>query len=249
VSIPLLRVEHLEKTFTLHLLGGKRVEGLRPVSFEIAEGSFVAVVGPSGGGKSTLLKCLYRTYLPSAGSARFRLADGTVTDLAGATDAEIVAIRGREIGYVSQFLRPTPRVTAVDLVATPLRDRGVSTAEARERAADLLRRLALPADHLDGFPALFSGGEQQRVNIARALIAPSRFLLLDEPTSALDAGNQETVVALLDEARRAGTTILGIFHDIDLVRRLADHVLAFDHGWLVSSGTVEHLPPRLRVTA
>jgi alpha-D-ribose 1-methylphosphonate 5-triphosphate synthase subunit PhnL len=249
VTTPLLRVENLEKTFTLHLLGGKRVEGLRPVSFEIAEGAFVAVVGPSGGGKSTLLKCLYRTYLPSAGRALYRLADETVTDLAGATDAEIVAIRGREIGYVSQFLRPTPRVTAVDLVATPLRDRGVSTTEARERAGALLRRLALPTDHLDGFPALFSGGEQQRVNIARALIAPSRFLLLDEPTSALDAGNQETVVELLDEARQSGTTILGIFHDIDLVRRLADHVLAFDHGRLVSSGTVEHLPPQLRVTA
>jgi alpha-D-ribose 1-methylphosphonate 5-triphosphate synthase subunit PhnL len=109
--------------------------------------------------------------------------------------------------------------------------------------------LKLPTDHLDGFPALFSGGEQQRVNIARALIAPSRFLLLDEPTSALDTGNQETVVALLDEARQAGTTILGIFHDIDLVRRLADHVLAFDHGRLASSGTVEQLPEPLKVTA
>ena len=249
MTTPLLQVENLEKTFTLHLLGGKRVEGLQPASFEVAEGAFVAVVGPSGGGKSTLLKCLYRTYLPSAGRALYRSEVGTTTDLASAPDAEIVAIRGREIGYVSQFLRPTPRVTAVDLVATPLRDRGINSPEARERAADLLRRLRLPADHLDGFPALFSGGEQQRVNIARALIAPSRFLLLDEPTSALDAGNQETVVALLDEARQAGTTILGIFHDIALVRRLADHVLALDHGRLVSSGTIEHLSPPLRETA
>ena len=249
MTAPLLQVDSLEKTFTLHLLGGKRVEGLRPATFDVAEGTFVAVVGPSGGGKSTLLKCLYRTYLPSAGRVHYRAADGSVIDLASAPDAEIVAIRGREIGYVSQFLRPTPRVTAVDLVAAPLRDRGVATTEARERAADLLRRLALPADHLDGFPALFSGGEQQRVNIARALIAPGRFLLLDEPTSALDAGNQETVVALLDEVRRAGTTILGIFHDIDLVRRLADQVLAFDHGRLVTSGTVDQLPPLLRVTA
>ena len=246
---PLLSVEDLAKTFTLHLLSGKQVAGLRPVSFELAEGAFMAVVGPSGGGKSSLLKCLYRTYLPNGGRALYRAVDGTVTDIASAPDAEIVALRGREIGYVSQFLRPTPRVTAVDLVAAPLLGRGVARDEARERAAAMLRRLTLPVDHLDGYPALFSGGEQQRVNIARALIAPSRLLLLDEPTSALDAGNQETVVTLLDEARAAGTTILGIFHDFGLVRRLADGFLAFKGGQLVATGTADQLPPPLAASA
>jgi len=246
---PLLIVEDLAKVFTLHLLGGKRVAGLRPVSFEIGEGAFIAVVGPSGGGKSSLLKCLYRTYLPTGGRALYRSGDGTVTDLATAPDAGIVALRGREIGYVSQFLRPTPRVTAVDLVAAPLLARGVAREEARERAAVLMRRLALPADLMDGFPALFSGGEQQRVNIARTLIAPSRLLLLDEPTSALDSGNQETVIALLDEARRAGTTVLGIFHDFGLVRRLADGFLAFKEGQLVATGTADQLPTPLAASA
>jgi alpha-D-ribose 1-methylphosphonate 5-triphosphate synthase subunit PhnL len=236
-NAPILTVEGLAKTFTLHLLGGKRVPALAPATFAVEEGAFLAVIGRSGSGKSTLLRCLYRTYLPSGGRAELRLADGTVVDLASAADDEIVALRGTEIGYVSQFLRPTPRVTATDLVAAPLVGRGVDRAEARERAAAMLRRLDLPADLLDGFPALFSGGEQQRVNLARALLALPRLLLLDEPTSALDAANQATVVALLEEARAAGTTIVAIFHDLDLVRRLADGCLHFDGGRMIASGS------------
>jgi alpha-D-ribose 1-methylphosphonate 5-triphosphate synthase subunit PhnL len=127
-------------------------------------------------------------------------------------------------------------VTATDLVAAPRFGGGADRAEARARAADLLRRLDLPADLLDGFPALFSGGEQQRVNLARALIALPRLLLLDEPTSALDAANQATVVALLEEARANGTTIVAIFHDLALVRRLADGYLHFREGHLIASG-------------
>jgi len=234
---PILVVEELSKTFTLHLLGGKRVHALAPTSFAVAEGAFLAVIGRSGSGKSSLLKCLYRTYQPSGGRAIFRLVDGETIDLASAADETIVALRGAEIGYVSQFLRPTPRVTATDLVAAPLVGRGVERDEARARAAELLRRLDLPADLLDGFPALFSGGEQQRVNLARALIALPRLLLLDEPTSALDAANQATVVALLAEARTAGTTIVAIFHDLALVRRLADGYLHFREGRLIDSGS------------
>lgn len=245
MATPLLAVEDLTKTFTLHLLGRKQVAALRPTSFTVDEGEFIAVIGPSGGGKSSLLKCIYRTYLPTGGQVRYRASDGEVTDLASASDATIVELRGQEIGYVSQFLRPTPRVTAVDLVAAPLVTRGTERDEARERASAILRRLGLPKDHLSGFPAVFSGGEQQRVNIARALIAPSRLLLLDEPTSALDSGNQETVISLLSEARAAGTTVLGIFHDLALVRRLADGFLAFKGGELVTTGTADELPPSL----
>lgn len=238
-----LAVEALAKHFTLHLLGGRRVEALHPITFSAEAGEFVAVFGASGSGKSTLLKCLNRTYLPSSGWIAYRTADGGEIDLASADDEAIVALRGaqREIGYVSQFLRPTPRVTAEDLVAAPLLAVGVERHDARAQAAALLRRLGLPDDLRDDFPVLFSGGEQQRVNIARALIALPRLLLLDEPTSALDAGNQETVVDLLREAKAAGTTILGIFHDRALVRRIGDRVLVLDDGRLVAArpaGTV-----------
>jgi alpha-D-ribose 1-methylphosphonate 5-triphosphate synthase subunit PhnL len=233
-----LTVDGLVKTFTLHLLGGRAVAGLRGVSFAVPRGAFVGVIGPSGSGKSSLLKCIYRTYLANDGSARYVAADGRAIDLIAAPDEEIIALRGGELGYVSQFLRPTPRVTAVDLVARPLVGRGVGREEARGRAADLLRRLALPADLLDGYPVLFSGGEQQRVNIARALIALPRLLLLDEPTSALDAANQATVIELLREAHAAGTTILGIFHDLDVLRQLADSYILMRDGELAGRGAV-----------
>jgi alpha-D-ribose 1-methylphosphonate 5-triphosphate synthase subunit PhnL len=238
----LLTVSDLQKEFVLHVLGGKRVVALRGLSFVVERGAFVGILGPSGGGKSTLLKCLYRTYLASHGTITYERADGATIDLATADDEEIIALRGNEIGYVSQFLRPTPRVTAVDLVARPLIGRGTDREEARDRAAALLRRLALPDDLLDGYPVLFSGGEQQRVNIARALIAPPRLLLLDEPTSALDAANQETVLTLLRETHAAGTTILGTFHDLDVIRRLADRYLHVRDGLVVGEGPALEVP-------
>lgn len=240
-TTPILTVTDLRKEFVLHVLGGKRVVALRGLSFAVAPGAFVGVLGPSGGGKSSLLKSLYRTYLPSGGAIEYTTAAGDVVDLATADDDTILALRGAEIGYVSQFLRPAPRVTAVDLVARPLIGRGVGRDEARARSADLLRRLALPADLLDGYPALFSGGEQQRVNIARALIAPPRLLLLDEPTSALDAANQRTVLGLLREAHDAGTTIIGTFHDLVVLRRLADRYLHIRDGRLVEEGAASEL--------
>jgi alpha-D-ribose 1-methylphosphonate 5-triphosphate synthase subunit PhnL len=236
-----LAVEGLTKTFTLHLLGGRRVAGLRGLSFTVEAGAFVGLVGASGSGKSSLLKCLYRTYLPTAGAVRYRAAAGAVVDLVTADDETMIALRGEEIGHVSQFLRPTPRVTAVDLVARPLLARGETLAVARGRATDLLRRLALPDDLLDGYPVLFSGGEQQRVNIARALIALPRLLLLDEPTSALDAANQARVIALLREAHAAGTTIIGIFHDLEVLRQLADRYLEMRDGEIVGGGPVAAL--------
>jgi alpha-D-ribose 1-methylphosphonate 5-triphosphate synthase subunit PhnL len=240
--VSLLTVSDLQKEFVLHVLGGKRVVALRGLSFAVERGTFVGILGPSGGGKSTLLKCLYRTYLASHGTIAYERADGATIDLASADDEEIIALRGYEIGYVSQFLRPTPRVTAVDLVARPLIGRGTGRGEARAQAVALLRRLALPDDLLDGYPVLFSGGEQQRVNIARALIAPPRLLLLDEPTSALDAANQETVLALLRETHAAGTTILGTFHDLDVIRRLADRYLHIRDGLVAGEGPAMEVP-------
>lgn len=231
-----LRIEGLTKDFTLHVLGGKRVPAFRDVTFDVARGGLTAIVGPSGSGKSSLLKCIYRTYLPIAGHMMFAGRMGTV-DLVSADDHAVLALRRREIGYVSQFLKPPPRVSALDVVARPLIERGETRDTAREAAAAMLTRLNVPRDLFDGYPTLFSGGEQQRVNIARALLSRADFLLLDEPTSALDQANLHVVSELLREDRVAGTTILGIFHDPAVVAALADTVI------IMTAGTVQDIAP------
>src|SRR4051794_19108942 len=183
-----LRIENLHKTFTLHVLHGKRVAAFHDVTFDVPRGQITAIVGPSGNGKSSLLKCIYRTYLPTGGRLLYHRPEGVI-DLVTADDHTMLALRQREIGYVAQFLKAPPRVTAVDVVARPLIERGVARGAAVAEAAALLGRLHLPDDLFDAYPALFSGGEQQRVNIARALIGRADLLLLDEPTSALDREN------------------------------------------------------------
>src|SRR5215831_10264152 len=197
-----LRIEDLHKAYTLHVLHGERVQAFHDVTFTVPRGKITAIIGPSGNGKSSLLKCVYRTYLPTSGHVHYHRADGAI-DLATADDHTILALRQQEIGYVAQFLKAPPRVTAVDVVARPLVERGVARDVAVETAAALLARLNLPDDLFDAYPALFSGGEQQRVNIARALIGRADLLLLDEPTSALDRENLLRVAEMLREARAA----------------------------------------------
>ncbi len=230
---PHLSVRGLDKQFVLHLLDGKRLTGFSDMSFEVPAGRFVGIAGRSGSGKSSLLKCVYRTYLADAGSMLYRRADGTTVDLATADDDTMLELRGTEIGYVSQFLRPTPRVRALDLAARPLLRRGVPLEAARERVTDLFARLALPRELWDGYPILFSGGEQQRVNLTRALVSEPRLLLLDEPTSALDESLQERVVELLAEAGGRGTTMIGVMHDTALLSQLADEVITMADGRIV----------------
>lgn len=224
-----LRIAGLTKEFTLHVLGGKRVPAFADVSFAVPRGALTAIVGPSGSGKSSLLKCIYRTYVATAGQVYLATARGEM-NLVTADDHTVLALRKREIGYVSQFLKPPPRITALDVVARPLVERGVPVVKARDEAAALLARLSLPRDLFDAYPTLFSGGEQQRVNIARALIARANLLLLDEPTSALDQANLRVVVELVREARAAGVTMLGIFHDPAVVAALADQVVTMRDG-------------------
>jgi|SRR5262245_15658628 len=234
--MPILSLRGVSKQIRLHVLGGKLVEPFRDVSFDVAPGQFVAIVGASGSGKSSLVKAIHRTYLTSSGRILYARADGATVDLTALPDHELVALRWHEIGYVSQFLRPEPRTPAIDVVALPLLRRGVSREEAHARAARLLEQLGLDRRLWSSYPTLFSGGEQQRIGIARALIRRPRLLLADEPTSALDAVNTARAVEALLEARRQGMTVVGVFHDADLVRRLADRVVLMDGGRLRAQG-------------
>jgi alpha-D-ribose 1-methylphosphonate 5-triphosphate synthase subunit PhnL len=208
---PILRVTGLAKSFTLHAQG-VRLAVLDGLDLELCPGECVVLEAPSGSGKSTLLRALYGNYRADRGQILLRHR-GAVVDVASASPRLLLELRRETIGYVSQFLRVIPRVPALDIVAEPLLERGASVAEARAQAAALLAALALPERLWGLAPATFSGGEQQRVNIARALIAEHPLLLLDEPTAALDAENSARVTALLDERRERGIAMLGIFHD------------------------------------
>ncbi|AVG16823.1 phosphonate C-P lyase system protein PhnL [Chromobacterium vaccinii] len=208
----LINAENLSKTFTLHQQGGLRLPVLTDVSLQAAAGECVALAGPSGAGKSTLLKALYANYLVESGRIGV-LHQGAWLDMARALPHQIAAVRRHTLGYVSQFLRVIPRVSALDIVAEPLREWGATDAEARLAAGEWLARLNIAERLWSLPPATFSGGEQQRVNIARGMIAPRPILLLDEPTASLDAANRDVVVQLMREALARGAALIGIFHD------------------------------------
>ena len=219
----MLRAVDIRKTFTLHAQGGVQIDALAGVSLDVEQGECVVLVGPSGAGKSTLLRCLYGNYLASSGSIAIRSDghDAQHVAITGAEPHDVLRLRRNVVGYVSQFLRVIPRVTTLTLVAEPLVSRGVAEDEARERAAALLARLNVPERLWSLAPATFSGREQQRVNIARGLIAGHPLLLLDEPTASLDAENRDVVADLVIEARERGAAIVGIFHDEDTRTKVA----------------------------
>jgi len=222
---PVLDVRRLSKGFTLHLRGGARLSVLHELSFQVRRGECVALMGASGHGKSTLIKCLYGSYAADAGAIMLHTDTGAL-DLARASPQRWLALRRRDIAYVSQFLHVVPRVSALDLVAERVLDAEAALANdvdaeaqqaaltvARARAAVLLQRLNVPPALWSLPPATFSGGEQQRINIARGFVEPARLLLLDEPTASLDADNRRIVVALVREALALGCAVVGIFHD------------------------------------
>jgi alpha-D-ribose 1-methylphosphonate 5-triphosphate synthase subunit PhnL len=221
---PVINLEDVRKSFTLHLQGGVVIPVFEAASLAVGRGECVVLMGASGIGKSTLLKLIYGSYKPLGGRLLLRQEDEEI-DLAHATPHQMLEIRRRTIGYVSQVLRCVPRVAAVDVVAEPLLALGVAREAARERAAVLLRRLRIPERLLALPPATFSGGEQQRVNIARGFIHGYPLLLLDEPTASLDAANRATVVELVREAKAAGAAILGVFHDRDVRDAVADRLI------------------------
>jgi alpha-D-ribose 1-methylphosphonate 5-triphosphate synthase subunit PhnL len=224
VTTPILAVSGVDKTFTMHLQGGQRLPVLTRLAFEVNAGECVALGGASGAGKSSILKMVYGNYAVNRGSILLR-AKGRVIDIAAAGPRQVLAARRDTVGYVSQFLHCVPRVAALQIVAEPLIERGEGAADARDRAAELLAGLSIPERLWALPPATFSGGEQQRVNIARGFVTELPLLLLDEPTASLDARNREAVTELIREKLGRGTAILGIFHDAEVREAVADRVV------------------------
>ena len=214
-TLPLIVVEDLAKTFVLHNADSASIPVFERLSLEVSPGECVVLAGESGVGKSTLMRSIYGNYLPTQGSVRV-LHDGAYVDITQALPHQVLDVRRRTLGYVSQFLRVIPRISTLQLVMEPLLENGVSTEEAQERAETLLSALRLPRAHWELPPATFSGGEQQRVNIARSFIRNYPVMLLDEPTASLDAENRAIVVTLIQQALARGAAMIGIFHDHDV---------------------------------
>jgi alpha-D-ribose 1-methylphosphonate 5-triphosphate synthase subunit PhnL len=243
-TAPILAVSGVGKTFTMHLQGGQRLAVLDGLTFEVRSGECVALGGASGAGKTSILKMVYGNYAADRGRIVLRPPGGdpregtaVAIDIAAADPRQVLAARRDAMGYVSQFLRCVPRVPALQVVAEPLVHRGTGTGEARDRAARMLTRLGIPERLWALPPVTFSGGEQQRVNIARGFVTELPLLLLDEPTAALDARNREVVVELIGEKRARGTALLGVFHDAVVREAVADRMVEVET-FAASAGAV-----------
>ena len=219
----LLDVQGLSKWFTIHQLG-RRILAFENLSFTLREGEFILVSGVNGVGKSTLLRCLYRTYLPTSGDAYYHSRHGLL-NLARAADVDIARLRREEIGHVTQFLRPRPRVSALELVTEPqaqFNESEANTPQRNDDGAELLAAFGLKQALWGAYPTTFSGGEQQKVNLARALAQPRRLLLLDEPTASLDAGARAALVQRLANLKQQGVAMIGVFHHAEDIAHLVD---------------------------
>jgi alpha-D-ribose 1-methylphosphonate 5-triphosphate synthase subunit PhnL len=217
----LLSIEQLSKSFTLHNLN-KQISAIEDVSLFLKEGEFVGITGKSGSGKSTVLKCIYRTYLPHAGHIWYNSERFGRIDLAAAPERTIIELRKHEIGYVSQFLSVMPRTTARELVHNAIIEMGDDAQYAEAETIKMLEHFELDRSLWDSYPATFSGGEKLRLNIARAMVKRPRLLLLDEPTASLDHGSKLKVKQLIEQLMKQGTTMLGIFHDLEFMDHLCD---------------------------
>ncbi|WP_258597388.1 phosphonate C-P lyase system protein PhnL [Mesorhizobium sp. AR07] len=218
---PVLRVDGLSKQFEMHHLK-RTLYAFENIQFELGEGEFILLKGENGAGKSTLLRTLYRSYLPRAGHVFYHTREGII-DLASAADVDIAMLRRREIGFVTQFLNARPRVAAEEVVAEPLRQAGTPHAQALVEARRCLDAFGVKKQLWAAYPSTFSGGEQQKVNLARALILPQRLLLLDEPTASLDRDARRALVDRLTELKAAGVAMIGVFHHPEDVAGLIDH--------------------------
>jgi alpha-D-ribose 1-methylphosphonate 5-triphosphate synthase subunit PhnL len=216
----LLTVTNLSKTFHVYQLD-RQIPAFSGLSFQLEPGQCILVRGPNGVGKSTLLRCLYRTYLPSSGQAIYQSQHGPI-DLASAADVDIAHLRRSEIGHVTQFLRPRPRVSALDLAAEPLVHSAADWPAARQQAGEWLAAFGLKPDIWQAYPTTFSGGEQQKVNLVRALIRPQRLLLLDEPTASLDVATRTALLDRMRQLKRRQVAMIGVFHHTEDVAALVD---------------------------
>lgn len=228
---PVLEVRNLGKTFRIHHLD-KRITGCRNISLSVEPGQFVGITGRSGSGKSTILKLIYRTYLPQEGELWYDSSHFGRLDLARADERTVLHVRRWEIGYVSQFLSAIPRTTAREIVEHAFLETDPDEDAARERARAILSHFELDPTLWDSYPNTFSGGEKLRLNIARAMVKRPRLLLLDEPTASLDEHSKGRVRELVEQLKSAGTTMLGIFHDIEFMGNLCDNEYNMEAGRL-----------------
>lgn len=226
----LLEIRGLKKKFLLHILNDKNIDALEDISFTMAKGEIIGLTGKSGSGKSSLMKCLYGTYLINEGEILYHSGFYGEIDLAKASEHEILAIRRNEMTYCSQFLQVIPRVPAVEIVAEQLIKENVDRDEALEKARSFLEELGLPQELWDAYPSTFSGGEQQRINVAQAIISTPRFLLIDEPTASLDQKTKDVVIGKILDLKRRGTSIILITHDEYTLSNLADRELKLKGG-------------------
>lgn len=219
-----LEVKNLEKTFTIHTQGSVQVKAFENINLTVKKGEFLSLYGPSGAGKSSILKTLFRTYTTSKGDINFYTDNGSLINLASASQSEILKLRKSSIGYVSQFLQILPRLSALDVVSEQLILKGESEVVSRLKAKELLSYLSIREELFNLSPLSFSGGEQQRVNIAKGIIAPKSLLLLDEPTASLDKINTMKVIEKLKEIKKQGVAMIGIFHDLEAMQSISDSI-------------------------
>lgn len=227
---PFLEVNQLSKDFLLHILNEKHIPALEDICFTMEQGEIVGLTGKSGSGKSSLMKCIYRTYLATSGEMLYDSSQYGIIDLLQANEHQILRIRKEEMTYCSQFLNVIPRVPAVEVVAESLLLKGVEEKDAFKRSREFLDRLGLPRELWDAYPSTFSGGEQQRINVARSIISRPRFLLIDEPTASLDQKTKDVVIEAILEMKRGGTSVMLITHDTYTLSKLADRELRLVEG-------------------
>jgi alpha-D-ribose 1-methylphosphonate 5-triphosphate synthase subunit PhnL len=225
----MLSIEGLGKTFTVHQLG-KRIRACEGIDIDVAAGEFIGIIGRSGSGKSTILKLIYRSYLPQRGKAVYQSRRFGEIDLFRASERQIIYLRKREIGYVSQFLDLVPRTTAMEALEQAALEVGMSRDLAREESEKMLRHFELDRELWDSYASTFSGGEKLRLNVARAMVRHPRLLLLDEPTASLDDHAKGKVKELIEKLKAEGTTMLGIFHDLQFMEGLCDRVYSMALG-------------------
>jgi alpha-D-ribose 1-methylphosphonate 5-triphosphate synthase subunit PhnL len=225
----ILRLENLHKNFYIHSLN-REIQSCQNISFSLNRGQFIGIVGLSGAGKSTILKCIHRSYLPKAGCIWYDSEALGRIDLAKATEREILYLRKHEIGYVSQFLNVMPRTTAKEHVMSALLDMGQDTSTSEATAMQMLAYFKLPQELWDMFPATFSGGERLRLNLAHTMVKRTRLMLLDEPTASLDNKTKLLVRDMLIRLKAQNTSMVGIFHDLTFMEGLCDQVFNISEG-------------------